>query len=76
MRWNWLLLVAVVGCSKPATVTFVDVTAVSGVAFTHTTGATGKKLLPETMGAGVGVLDFDSDGYNRRIMACFLEPRW
>ena len=52
------------GCGRaPDRAGFVDVTAASGVPFTHTNGATGKKLLPETMGAGVGVLDFDGDGH-------------
>jgi len=41
---------------------FDDVTARSGVAFTHRTGATGEKLLPETMGSGACLFDMDSDG--------------
>lgn len=41
---------------------FTDVTAASGVDFTHENGATGDKLLPETMGAGAAFLDFDGDG--------------
>jgi hypothetical protein len=41
---------------------FVDVTDRAGVHFRHVSGATGKKLLPETMGSGVAVLDFDRDG--------------
>ncbi len=43
-------------------VRFTDVTAAAGVRFTHTSGATGSKLLPETMGSGVAVIDFDNDG--------------
>ncbi len=43
-------------------VAFTDITATSGVTFRHFTGAGGDKLLPETMGAGVVVLDFDGDG--------------
>ena len=30
--------------------------------FTHVNGAAGKKWMPETMGGGVAVLDYDSDG--------------
>ena len=45
-----------------ATVSFADATAVAGIRFRHVNGATGRKLLPETMGAGVIVLDFDNDG--------------
>lgn len=41
---------------------FTDVTEEWGVRFRHHTGATGNKLLPETMGSGVVVFDFDNDG--------------
>ena len=41
---------------------FVDVTREAGIDFVHVNGAAGKKWLPETMGSGVGMLDFDSDG--------------
>lgn len=43
-------------------VRFTDVTKPWGIQFAHYNGAFGKKLLPETMGAGVAVLDFDRDG--------------
>lgn len=43
-------------------VLFEDVTRARGVTFTHRNGAFGKKLLPETMGSGVAVIDFDADG--------------
>jgi hypothetical protein len=42
--------------------TFTDATAASGIAFTHNSGAFGKKYLPETMGAGCAFLDADGDG--------------
>ncbi len=45
-----------------APVTFTDVTKLSGVRFKHFTGAFGKKYLPETVGSGVCVLDYDNDG--------------
>ena len=41
---------------------FTDVTAAAGIHFRHVSGAAGRKLLPETMGGGVAVLDFDRDG--------------
>src|SRR6202167_764633 len=41
---------------------FVDATAASGISFHHHSGAFGKKYLPETMGSGVCVLDYDNDG--------------
>ncbi|MBM3822689.1 MAG: CRTAC1 family protein [Verrucomicrobia bacterium] len=40
---------------------FVDITREAGIHFVHQSGATGEKLLPETMGAGVAFLDFDND---------------
>ena len=43
-------------------VPFTDVTRDAKIAFTHFNGAAGQKLLPETMGGGVSVLDFDGDG--------------
>jgi hypothetical protein len=43
-------------------VTFTDITKQAGIRFTHTNGAYGKKLLPETMGSGVAFLDYDNDG--------------
>lgn len=43
-------------------VTFTDVTATAGIRFVHKSGAAGQKLLPETMGGGVAILDYDRDG--------------
>ena len=43
-------------------VRFVDVTKASGIGFVHHSGVTTRKLLPETMGSGVAVIDFDNDG--------------
>ena len=42
---------------------FTDVTAQAGIHFRHNNGAFGKKYLPETMGSGVCVLDYDNDGW-------------
>ena len=42
---------------------FTDVTAQSGIHFKYNSGAFGKKLLPETMGPGVCVIDYDNDGW-------------
>jgi len=41
---------------------FVDVTVAAGIDFAHINGAAGAVWLPETMGSGVGMLDYDSDG--------------
>ena len=42
-------------------VTFSDITATAGIRFEHFNGATGEKLLPETMGSGVAFFDYDGD---------------
>jgi hypothetical protein len=54
--------VAVAAPPPPAAVQFTDVTAAAGVRFKHTSGAAGKKYLPETMGSGLAFLDADGDG--------------
>ena len=41
---------------------FAEKSEAMGVAFTHFNGAEGKKWMPETMGGGVAVLDYDGDG--------------
>src|SRR5678809_1133566 len=43
-------------------VTFTDITAQSGVNFVHAASKTPLKYLPETMGGGVAIFDFDNDG--------------
>src|SRR5262245_28178265 len=41
---------------------FVEITDSAGIRFIHDNGASGEKLLPETMGGGVAFLDYDADG--------------
>ncbi len=41
---------------------FSEVSEVVGVDFVHTSGGYGQKFLPETMGSGVAILDYDDDG--------------
>ena len=48
--------------AEPPTVQFSDVTEASGIDYSHFTGATGEKLLPEAMGGGGGFVDYDQDG--------------
>jgi enediyne biosynthesis protein E4 len=48
--------------SEVPRVQFTDITKASGIRFVHNNGATGDKLLPETMGGGVAFFDFDNDG--------------
>lgn len=47
---------------SPSTVTFEDATASSGITFKHNASFTSQKYLPESMGSGAGLLDYDNDG--------------
>jgi len=77
MRTIALLLAAFVhcGCDRAAKSTvasapveptgpewFEDITAKSGVTFRHQSGPTGKYFMPQVMGSGVALFDFDNDG--------------
>jgi enediyne biosynthesis protein E4 len=44
-------------------VTFTDITSAAGITFVHNSGRAGKKYLPETLGAGVAMIDADHDGW-------------
>src|SRR6266702_8696935 len=41
---------------------FVDITSASGIRFQYLSSHTPKHYLPETMGAGVALFDYDNDG--------------
>ncbi len=41
---------------------FIESAAATGLTFTHVNGATGQYYLPEQMGAGVALFDYDNDG--------------
>src|SRR5437588_7631311 len=47
---------------SPSPVNFTDITAQSGVNFRHAASPTSQKYLPETMGGGVALFDYDNDG--------------
>src|SRR5262245_61134956 len=55
----WLAVAA----DQPASVTFTDVTAQAGIRFVHNAGRSGKKYMPETLGAGCAFFDADNDGW-------------
>jgi hypothetical protein len=57
-----LSLLGAAPASAPS-VQFQDATQQAGIKFTHNSGRAGKKWLPETMGSGVAVIDFDGDGW-------------
>lgn len=46
----------------PETPLFRDIAADVGLAFHHFTGATGEYFMPEIMGSGVALFDYDNDG--------------
>jgi hypothetical protein len=46
-----------------APIAFTDVTAKAGIHFVHNAGRSGKKYLPETLGAGCAFFDADNDGW-------------
>ncbi len=49
--------------ANPSGVQFRDVTATAGIHFHHERAASEQKLYLETMGAGVGWIDYDQDGF-------------
>lgn len=46
----------------PSPVTFTDITARTKIDFKHAASPTAQKYLPETMGAGAAMFDYDNDG--------------
>ncbi len=44
------------------TAVFLEVAAQAGLGFTHISGASGQYYIPEQMGAGVALFDYDGDG--------------
>ncbi|HVH86500.1 MAG TPA: VCBS repeat-containing protein, partial [Terriglobales bacterium] len=61
----------VLGCTaafaqKPQ---YTNITQSSGIHFVHNNGATGKRYLPETLGAGVAFIDYDNDGWQDILFA-------
>jgi hypothetical protein len=55
-------LLQVAGAQGGGPIKLTDITAQSGLRFTHATGATGRKYLPETLGSGAAIFDADGDG--------------
>jgi hypothetical protein len=58
-----LVVCSPIAQSAPPIPQFSDVTVDAGIHFHHTSGAFGKKYLPETLGSGVAFLDEDNDGW-------------
>ena len=57
-----ILVVAAARRPSAAEPLFVESAASAGLVFTHVNGATGQYYLPEMMGAGVALFDYDNDG--------------
>lgn len=66
--------IALVAQGPSAQVVLTDVTKAAGIAVRHDNGAAGRKLLPETMGAGVAFLDYDNDGHQDLLFVNGLFP--
>jgi len=48
---------------EPTRVQFTNIAAEAGITFRHENGASPQKYMFETFGSGVGVIDFDNDGW-------------
>jgi hypothetical protein len=71
VRAAWIVCVLILGsaCARWNSVDerttpewFRDAAPETGLVFTHDNGATGKLYMPEIMGSGAALLDFDNDG--------------
>jgi enediyne biosynthesis protein E4 len=63
MKRTWIAALTCAFVSAQNLPKFTDITAASGIKFTHNSGRAGKKWLPETMGSGCAFLDVDGDGW-------------
>jgi len=63
-RWPWIVLAAVaLAAGPPGVIEFDECAARAGLIFTADSCPTANKNQPETMVAGVALLDYDNDGY-------------
>jgi enediyne biosynthesis protein E4 len=58
----FLLVLAALGSAQQPRAIFVDKTRDTALEFTHVNGASGELFLPEVIGSGGAVFDFDNDG--------------
>ncbi|MCU1232622.1 MAG: ASPIC/UnbV domain protein [Candidatus Solibacter sp.] len=63
-----VVILAAFAATPPAGPVFADVTAQAGIRFTHNSGRSGRKFLPETLGSGCAFFDFDGDGWPDILM--------
>jgi hypothetical protein len=57
------MLLLGLAAGAPPPITFTDVSAQAGIKFIHNAGRSGKKYMPETLGAGCAFFDADGDGW-------------
>ena len=57
----WCMMLASAQAPSP-TPLFLEVAAQAGLGFTHISGASGQYYIPEQMGAGAALFDYDGDG--------------
>ncbi|MPY88450.1 MAG: hypothetical protein GEU99_11045 [Luteitalea sp.] len=60
IRWAGIALASL--ALRPDATLFREVAADVGLTFTHVNGASGQYYMPEVMGAGAALLDYDNDG--------------
>jgi hypothetical protein len=58
-----LLLLATENIFAAPPIHFRDATESAGIHFVHTDGSSGKRYIMETVASGLGLIDFDGDGY-------------
>ncbi len=62
--WGLGLLLAAASALFSATpIRFRDTTEASGIRFVHTDGSSGRRYIVETVTCGLGLIDYDGDGY-------------
>jgi hypothetical protein len=58
-----LLLLSTGSLFAAPAIRFRNVTESSGIKFVHTDGSSGRRFIVETVASGLGLIDFDNDGY-------------
>ncbi|MEM7432991.1 MAG: CRTAC1 family protein [Pseudomonadota bacterium] len=62
--------------TAPPNLPFTDITELAGIDHLHVSGATGERMLPETMGGGVAFFDYNDDGHADLLFVSGSEWPW